>query len=173
MNLDIQNFPMSDCFFFFFWQERRAFLFCQQDRAILCRDCDLPIHSVNELTQKHDRFLLTGVKLSCVSAVNVPSSSSEASFAFNSEPNSQPLFEKTANASSAPVSHSPSVAESSTSNAPMAAASTDGCEPMNGMTEYLIEAIPGWHFEDFLDSSSTAAPPFGFCKVCNSAFTEP
>ncbi|XP_052488170.1 B-box zinc finger protein 21 isoform X2 [Gossypium raimondii] len=40
-------------------QEKRAFLFCQQDRAILCRDCDVPIHSANEHTQRHNRFLLT------------------------------------------------------------------------------------------------------------------
>ncbi|XP_022940033.1 B-box zinc finger protein 21-like isoform X1 [Cucurbita moschata] len=139
------NFPLCDI-----CQERRAFLFCQQDRAILCKDCDFPIHSVNELTQKHDRFLLTGVKLSCESAGNVPSSSS--------------MSEKMANASSAPVSNSPSIAESSTSNAQTVGASTDGCEAMNGV-EYFIDAISGWHFDDFLDSSSTDAPPFGFCKL--------
>lgn len=141
-------------------------MFCQQDRAILCRDCDLPIHSVNELTQKHDRFLLTGVQLSCISAANLSSSSSEAaSFVFNSEPNN-PFHNSTA------IPHSPSsIAESSTSNAPMAAASAVDFEPMNGVSEYLIQAHPAaCHFDqEFLDSSSTAAPPpFGFCKVCNS-----
>lgn len=45
-------------------QEKRAFLFCQEDRAILCKDCDASIHTANELTKKHSRFLLTGVKLS-------------------------------------------------------------------------------------------------------------
>ncbi|XP_071726071.1 B-box zinc finger protein 20-like [Rutidosis leptorrhynchoides] len=45
-------------------QERRAFLFCKEDRAILCKECDIPIHTANEHTQKHTRFLLTGVKLS-------------------------------------------------------------------------------------------------------------
>ncbi|KAL6961085.1 hypothetical protein U1Q18_038848, partial [Sarracenia purpurea var. burkii] len=44
--------------------ERRAFLFRQQDRAILCRDCDVMIHKANEYPQKHSRFFLTGVKLS-------------------------------------------------------------------------------------------------------------
>ncbi|KAJ6365200.1 hypothetical protein OIU76_030050 [Salix suchowensis] len=33
-------------------QERRALLFCQEDRAILCRECDLSIHKANEDTQK-------------------------------------------------------------------------------------------------------------------------
>lgn len=45
-------------------QEKTGFLFCQEDRAILCRDCDLPIHSASALTMKHSRFLLTGIRLS-------------------------------------------------------------------------------------------------------------
>ncbi|EPS71639.1 hypothetical protein M569_03120 [Genlisea aurea] len=50
-------------------KEKRAFLFCQEDRAILCRDCDFQIHKSNELTRNHSRFILTGVKLSANSAV--------------------------------------------------------------------------------------------------------
>ncbi|URD77868.1 salt tolerance-like protein [Musa troglodytarum] len=45
-------------------QQKTGFLFCQEDRAILCRDCDLPIHSASALTMKHSRFLLTGIRLS-------------------------------------------------------------------------------------------------------------
>lgn len=45
-------------------QERRAFFFCQADRAVLCRDCDLSIHSANELTAKHNRFLVPGARVS-------------------------------------------------------------------------------------------------------------
>lgn len=45
-------------------QERRAFFFCQADRALLCRDCDLSIHSANELTAKHNRFLVPGTRVS-------------------------------------------------------------------------------------------------------------
>ncbi|KAK7409937.1 hypothetical protein VNO78_00352 [Psophocarpus tetragonolobus] len=54
-----KHFPVCDV-----CQERRAFVFCQQDRAILCKDCDGSIHSANELTRKHNRFLLTGIKFS-------------------------------------------------------------------------------------------------------------
>ncbi|PQM38562.1 B-box zinc finger protein 20 [Prunus yedoensis var. nudiflora] len=64
-----KQFPVCDI-----CQERRAFLFCQQDRAILCRECDLPVHAANEHTQKHSRFLLTGVKLSATSALYTSSS---------------------------------------------------------------------------------------------------
>lgn len=94
---------------------------------------------MNQLTRNHQRFLLTGVKLSSVSA-SLPNS------------NSHPL----------PANDS-SVAESSTSTAPTAAA-----DAMNGVAEYLIEALPEWNFEEFLDSSSTTAPPpppFGLSKV--------
>ncbi|KAF7097024.1 hypothetical protein CFC21_098890 [Triticum aestivum] len=45
-------------------KERRGLVFCVEDRAILCADCDEPIHSANELTAKHSRFLLVGAKLS-------------------------------------------------------------------------------------------------------------
>lgn len=43
-------------------------VFCQEDRAILCRECDDSIHKANEHTQKHNRFLLSGVKLSPLEA---------------------------------------------------------------------------------------------------------
>ncbi|MBA0777004.1 hypothetical protein Gotri_005071, partial [Gossypium trilobum] len=32
-----------------------------------------------------------------------------------------------------------------------------------GISEYLIEMLPGWHVEDLLDSSPSLSP-FGFCK---------
>ncbi|KAJ1261010.1 hypothetical protein BS78_10G275500 [Paspalum vaginatum] len=45
-------------------KERRGLVFCVEDRAILCADCDEPIHSANDLTAKHSRFLLVGARLS-------------------------------------------------------------------------------------------------------------
>ncbi|MQL86622.1 hypothetical protein Taro_019147 [Colocasia esculenta] len=64
-------------------KEKRAFLFCQEDRAILCRDCDASIHDANELTRKHTRFLLTGIKVS-------PCSGAVAPFDANSSSDSRP-----------------------------------------------------------------------------------
>lgn len=49
-------------------------LFCQEDRAILCRDCDSPIHNANDLTKKHSRFLLTGIKISPSATPDSPGS---------------------------------------------------------------------------------------------------
>ncbi|KAK7321787.1 hypothetical protein VNO77_32729 [Canavalia gladiata] len=117
-------------------QEKRAFMFCQQDRAILCKECDVSIHSVNEHTLKHDRFLLTGVKLSA----SLPSSPSDSISSHNT--------------SSCNVDQ-PSSAVSTITQPPSSNTNT------SSISEYLIETLPGWKVEDFLDSYSV---PFGFCK---------
>ncbi|KAL4277873.1 hypothetical protein GQ457_03G038410 [Hibiscus cannabinus] len=159
-------------------QEKRAFLFCQQDRAILCRDCDVPIHAANEHTQKHNRFLLTGVKLSASSSLYTPSSSSPIASLSNvgdsvPEFKSQLLAENPVSAS--PANFNPSsLAKSSSINTTAAATAvtnnkstgdsllaTDDGGSTSSISEYLIEMLPGWHVEDFLDPSS---PPFGLCK---------
>lgn len=44
-------------------QEKNGFFFCLEDRAVLCRDCDVSIHSVNKLAANHQRFLLPGTKV--------------------------------------------------------------------------------------------------------------
>ncbi|XWS21003.1 hypothetical protein CRYUN_Cryun30bG0017500 [Craigia yunnanensis] len=156
-------------------QEKRAFLFCQQDRAILCRDCDVPIHSANEHTRKHNRFLLAGVKLSDISALYTSSSSSSIASLSNGgdsvpEFKSKPLVKNPVSAS--PANFNPSSLAKSSSKCTTAAASvinkssgdnmlaSEGGGSTSSISEYLIEMLPGWHVEDFLDSS----PPFGFCK---------
>ncbi|KAF5462085.1 hypothetical protein F2P56_018124 [Juglans regia] len=153
-------------------QERRAFLFCQQDRAILCRECDFPIHTANDLTRKHNRFLLTGVKLSATSNVYTSSSSTTvvSTNSHDSVPNhhkSQPV--NTKNSVAAPISTSqpPLLAKNSASNTSTTALVSDKggenfpTDQTSSISEYLIETLPGWHVEDFLDSTSA---PFGFCK---------
>ncbi|OMO74685.1 Zinc finger, B-box [Corchorus capsularis] len=44
-------------------QETSGFFFCLQDRALLCRKCDVAIHTANAYVSGHQRFLLTGVKV--------------------------------------------------------------------------------------------------------------
>ncbi|KAJ0102534.1 hypothetical protein Patl1_04946 [Pistacia atlantica] len=44
-------------------QETAGFFFCLQDRALLCRKCDVAIHTANTFVSAHQRFLLTGVKV--------------------------------------------------------------------------------------------------------------
>jgi hypothetical protein len=36
---------------------------CHEDRAFLCRECDVSIHSANEHVAKHRRFLMSGVQV--------------------------------------------------------------------------------------------------------------
>eukprot|EP00976_Prorocentrum_cordatum_P088869 1187516-Prorocentrum_minimum.AAC.1 len=44
-------------------QDANAYVVCREDRAFLCRRCDISIHSATKLAQKHQRFLLTGVTI--------------------------------------------------------------------------------------------------------------
>ncbi|XP_015868200.2 B-box zinc finger protein 22-like [Ziziphus jujuba] len=44
-------------------QETIGYFFCLQDRALLCRKCDVAIHTANPYVSSHQRFLLTGVKV--------------------------------------------------------------------------------------------------------------
>lgn len=41
-----------------FLQDAPAVMFCCEDRAIICRECDLMIHTANEFTAKHNRHIL-------------------------------------------------------------------------------------------------------------------
>ncbi|KAK7324492.1 hypothetical protein VNO77_28073 [Canavalia gladiata] len=44
-------------------QETFGYFFCLEDRALLCRKCDLAIHTANTYVSAHRRFLLTGVRV--------------------------------------------------------------------------------------------------------------
>ncbi|CAH8313422.1 unnamed protein product [Eruca vesicaria subsp. sativa] len=136
-------------------QEKKALLFCQQDRAILCKDCDSSIHSANEHVKKHDRFLLTGVKLSTTSSVYKPTSESSSSSSQDCSVPGPPSSKKPL---SAPQSNN-------SKSQPTSKVGGDAAVNQFGSTstisEYLIDTLPGWHVEDFLDSS---LPPFGFSK---------
>lgn len=44
-------------------QDAPGYFFCLNDRALLCRACDVTIHSVNSLVSAHQRFLVTGVRV--------------------------------------------------------------------------------------------------------------
>ncbi|XP_027344270.1 B-box zinc finger protein 24-like [Abrus precatorius] len=44
-------------------QDKAAFIFCVEDRALFCQDCDEPIHSAGSLSANHQRFLATGIQV--------------------------------------------------------------------------------------------------------------
>ncbi|KAL1815829.1 hypothetical protein ACET3Z_018403 [Daucus carota] len=60
VSLTNSNSPMPKCDI---CQETVGYFFCLEDRALLCRKCDVSIHSINPLVSAHQRFLLTGVKV--------------------------------------------------------------------------------------------------------------
>ncbi|TYH90207.1 hypothetical protein ES332_A13G034300v1 [Gossypium tomentosum] len=148
------EFPLCDI-----CQERRAFLFCQEDRAMFCRECDVSIHRANEITQKHNRFLLTGVKLSPSLSLNPTSSSSEtksspshsSKWSRFSLPNNQNF--------TSPMDKS--LASTSTTYRLQDNASIS---TSNNISEYLMEKLPGWNVDDFPDPSS-GGDANGFCKI--------
>ncbi|KAF3796698.1 B-box zinc finger protein 21 [Nymphaea thermarum] len=120
-------------------KEKRAFLFCQEDRAILCRDCDIPIHTANELTAKHNRFLLTGIKLLA------PSDTEPSVVESVVKPTIVP---KVAAAPPVKALQSPAPASGNGNEK-----NEIGCT--TSISDYLIKTIPGWHVEDFLDTVGT------------------
>ncbi|KAM3304592.1 B-box zinc finger protein 21 [Capsicum chacoense] len=146
-------------------QERRAFLFCQQDRAILCRECDVSIHKANEHTQKHNRFLLTGVKISTNSSLYTSSESpSVTSSTTNQDSATNVNKSQTCNKKPLPlpVSVSGSVSSSIIAQEVSAAANIGENGYTSSISEYL-EMLPGWHVEEFLNCSTI--PTNGFCKI--------
>ncbi|KAE8703331.1 B-box zinc finger protein 23 [Hibiscus syriacus] len=61
-------------------QEASGFFFCLQDRALLCRKCDVAIHTANPYVSGHQRFLLTGVKAGLESTTDPGASPSDAKY---------------------------------------------------------------------------------------------
>ncbi|KAL5564096.1 hypothetical protein UlMin_027260 [Ulmus minor] len=57
-------------------QEAVGYFFCLEDRALLCRKCDVAVHTANTYVSSHQRFLLTGVKVGLELTEPVASSSS-------------------------------------------------------------------------------------------------
>ncbi|EFJ17928.1 hypothetical protein SELMODRAFT_444777 [Selaginella moellendorffii] len=45
-------------------QDKTAYFFCLEDRALLCHNCDMSIHKLTASTSNHRRFLVTGVAAS-------------------------------------------------------------------------------------------------------------
>lgn len=141
-------------------------MFCQQDRAILCRECDVSIHKANEHTQKHNRFLLTGVTISTNSSLYTSSESpSVTSSTTNQDSATNVNKSQTCNKKPLPfdVSVSGSVSSSIIAQEVSVAANVGENGYTSSISEYL-EMLPGWHVEEFLNCSTI--PTNGFCKVC-------
>jgi hypothetical protein len=40
-----------------------GYFFCLEDRALLCRQCDVAIHTTSPYVSSHQRFLITGIRV--------------------------------------------------------------------------------------------------------------
>jgi len=132
-------------------------VFCQEDRAILCRDCDDPIHAANQLTMKHKRFLLTGARL-CPTPLSStsPPLLEDAANQLESDSNSNKFYPS--QESSVAI-----VEESSVISTPITApaASNGASGSSSSISEYLMNTIPGYCVEDLLVDDAD-----GLHKVC-------
>ncbi|XP_027774194.1 B-box zinc finger protein 22 isoform X5 [Solanum pennellii] len=77
-------------------EETVGYFFCLEDRALLCRKCDIAIHTANPHVAAHQRFLLTGVKvgLEPVDPGGISSTGTSQSIQKVSEPESAPLSKR-------------------------------------------------------------------------------
>ncbi|XP_078434109.1 B-box zinc finger protein 24-like [Wolffia australiana] len=58
-------------------QEKMAFIFCVEDRALFCRDCDESIHVPGTLSGGHQRLLATGIRVALTSSCNTKNTSDQ------------------------------------------------------------------------------------------------
>ncbi|KAJ6797265.1 salt tolerance-like protein [Iris pallida] len=138
-------------------QEKRGFVFCQQDRAILCRDCDGPVHSANELTMKHSRFLLTGVRLS-----PAPIAEAEEDLTSNGSTSTGGASRNETNREK-PAAAAESETRTSAAAAAAAAAAAVSADS-SSISEYLIKMLPGYCVEDLLVDDAVTAAKDAFYK---------
>ncbi|KAK1423908.1 hypothetical protein QVD17_19218 [Tagetes erecta] len=124
-------------------QERKAFIFCKEDRAILCKECDIPIHKSNEHTRNHTRFLLSGVKLS--------SSTSCYNDSFQLTPSSSNSNGSTERTKGFGVSIDQQSDTTCNRCSNCSVSEEGGSMEVRSISEYLTETLPGWHVDEFLD----------------------
>ncbi|KAL6315368.1 hypothetical protein AAG906_000477 [Vitis piasezkii] len=51
-------------------QEKSGYFFCLEDRALLCKNCDVSTHSTNSYVSSHRRFVISGIKVALQSVTN-------------------------------------------------------------------------------------------------------
>ncbi|CAI5479429.1 unnamed protein product [Closterium sp. Yama58-4] len=116
-------------------QEKPAFFFCVEDRAILCRACDVAIHLPNSLSARHRRFLLPNGRVALealpadVSLPQPPPTSPFACALAASSPHSASAFNPAAASAPRPHPLAPSLAASAASPLPRPSAPASAVAP--------------------------------------------
>ncbi|GFP78687.1 B-box zinc finger protein 22 [Phtheirospermum japonicum] len=136
-------------------QETAGYFFCLEDRALLCRKCDVAIHKANPLVSAHKRFLLTGIRVGLEAAEAHPSSSLVKTQTTEkiSKPESRSLPNGTNPVSSATqYSKSPLVQATARNDFPSPKLHISGGSSSGGISQ--------WHLDEFigLDSGKLGDP---------------
>jgi len=161
-------------------QEKSGFFFCVEDRALLCRDCDLSIHSVNSLSSRHKRFLIPGIRVAwkALPVQEEPDAASEETPQFSlptsktsgmMNPVMSGRLSSTAQPplSSSPVNHPmpqsknqggfvPKVGEVMGTSLSTGPQSGSGTLRKSSITEFLTEATSGWRVDELLNLADLA-----------------
>ncbi|XP_008800164.1 B-box zinc finger protein 24-like [Phoenix dactylifera] len=82
-------------------QEKAAFIFCVEDRALFCRECDEPIHVAGTLSGDHQRYLATGIRVAPSSVCKKDTKKGQSEASNNSPIHLAPKVPATQAASSA------------------------------------------------------------------------
>ena len=125
-------------------QETVGYFFCLEDRALLCRKCDVAIHTVNSYVSAHRRFLLTGVKVGLEATEPVASSSGKTLFwEKGSETRSQPIPKR--------QTPTPPVGESKASTVHVGSGVQDFAPVKMSFTGgSTAGSIPQWHIDEYI-----------------------
>ncbi|XVF45365.1 hypothetical protein PTKIN_Ptkin02bG0200000 [Pterospermum kingtungense] len=162
--------------------KEEATLFCSADEAALCEGCDRKVHHANKLASKHTRSSLLKPKLQRIPSVKLSSSSSSSSNPITSSSSTGyganiDSENKSSHSSKRfrSVSNDEIFSSTSTEKRPLPSTiyrAEDNCTSdstasisTSSISEYLMETLPGWRVDDFLEPSSAAT---GFCKVYNT-----
>lgn len=74
-------------------QEKKGYIFCLEDRKLVCKDCDEDIHRNSPYGLAHQRFLIAGLKLALDPSDPIPTvaPSSSSTTVITSPPIPQPI----------------------------------------------------------------------------------
>ncbi|KAK1263131.1 putative salt tolerance-like protein [Acorus gramineus] len=94
-------------------QEKPGYFFCLEDRALLCRQCDVSIHNATTYLTSHQRFIVTGAKIGSkqqlslpeIASINSSSNGKGSSSNNNNHKNNHPFSSPASNASSSSHNH--------------------------------------------------------------------
>lgn len=127
-------------------QEAYGYFFCLEDRALLCRNCDVGIHTANSYVSAHRRFLLTGVQVGLESSEAITSFDSDQSSSKGRVPESA---EKTWHKAIPSMPFSEEAKEAFPSQVGTNGDLATTKSPLPGSPMFGIGSIPDWPLNEF------------------------